>query len=55
MKEIQQETYGEPETVQQKDTKQTAAADLSKRLKDLHSINDVASFKGAVRITLLYP
>ncbi|TXG72442.1 hypothetical protein EZV62_001021 [Acer yangbiense] len=45
VKEIQQEVYAEPETVQQKDAKQTAAVDLSKRLKDLHSANDAASFK----------
>ncbi|KAF4347959.1 hypothetical protein CsatB_025562 [Cannabis sativa] len=45
VKEIQQEAYAEPETVQQKDAKQTAAADLSKRLKDLRSINDANSLK----------
>lgn len=46
VKEIQKEAYTEPETVQEKDVKQTAAADLSKRLKDLHSLNDAASLKG---------
>lgn len=46
VKEIEQEAYTEPETVQQKDTKQTAAVDLSKRLKDFRSINDAASLKG---------
>ncbi|OAY55478.1 uncharacterized protein LOC110610403 [Manihot esculenta] len=45
VKEIEQEAYTEPETVQQKDTKQTAAVDLSKRLKDFRSINDAASLK----------
>ncbi|KAJ9154091.1 hypothetical protein P3X46_027465 [Hevea brasiliensis] len=45
VKEIEQEAYAEPEVVQQKDTKQTAAVDLSKRLKDLRSINDAASLK----------
>ncbi|KAL5781580.1 hypothetical protein ACOSP7_006609 [Xanthoceras sorbifolium] len=45
VKEIQQEVYAEPETVQQKDAKQTAALGLSKRLKDLRSVNDAASFK----------
>ncbi|KAK2643780.1 hypothetical protein Ddye_018975 [Dipteronia dyeriana] len=47
VKEIQQEVYAEPETVQQKDAKQkqTAAVDLSKRLKDLRSVSDAASFK----------
>ncbi|KAJ9182351.1 hypothetical protein P3X46_006355 [Hevea brasiliensis] len=45
VKEIEQEAYAEPETVQQKDTKQTAAVDLSKRLKDFRSVNDPASLK----------
>ncbi|EXC27679.1 hypothetical protein L484_009703 [Morus notabilis] len=45
VKEIQQEAYVEPETVKVKDTKQTAAADLSKRLKDLRSFNDANSLK----------
>lgn len=46
VKEIEQEVYVEPETVQQQDMKQTAAVDLSKRLKDLRSANDAASLKG---------
>ncbi|XP_057998095.1 uncharacterized protein LOC131177136 [Hevea brasiliensis] len=45
VKEIEQEAYAEPETVQQKETKQTAAVDLSKRLKDFRSVNDPASLK----------
>ncbi|KAL5542440.1 hypothetical protein UlMin_010150 [Ulmus minor] len=45
VKEIQQEAYAEPEKVQEKDAKQTAAADLSKRLKDLHTLNDANSLK----------
>lgn len=32
--------------VQHKDKKQTAAVDLSKRLKDLRSLNDGSSLKG---------
>lgn len=51
MKEIEQEVYTEPETAQKKDTKQTAAVDLSKRLKDFHSLNDAASLKG---VSLFY-
>ncbi|KAG2727766.1 hypothetical protein I3843_01G171200 [Carya illinoinensis] len=43
--EIEQEAYAKPETVQQKDTKQTAAVDLSKRLKDFRSLNDAGSLK----------
>ncbi|XP_021290237.1 uncharacterized protein LOC110421092 [Herrania umbratica] len=45
VKEIQQEAYAEPETVQPNDAKQTAAVDLSKRLKDFRSLNDAASLK----------
>ncbi|XP_062108973.1 uncharacterized protein LOC133819686 [Humulus lupulus] len=45
VKEIQQEAYAEPESVEQKEAKQTAAADLSKRLKDFRSINDANSLK----------
>ncbi|KAG6766275.1 hypothetical protein POTOM_030348 [Populus tomentosa] len=45
IKEIEQEAYAEPETVQHKDMKQTAAVDLSKRLQDIRSVNDVSSFK----------
>lgn len=46
MREIEQEVYTEPETAQKKDTKLTAAVDLSKRLKDFRSLNDAASLKG---------
>lgn len=46
MREIQREASGEPETVQEKETRQTVAVDLSKRLKDLHSANDANSLKG---------
>ncbi|KAE8076134.1 hypothetical protein FH972_014800 [Carpinus fangiana] len=45
VREIEQEVYAEPETLQQKDTKQTAAVDLSKRLNDLRSFNDASSLK----------
>ncbi|KAL4643693.1 uncharacterized protein LOC142624269 [Castanea sativa] len=45
VREIEQEVYAQPETVQQKDSKQTAAVDLSKRLKDFRSVNDAASLK----------
>ncbi|GAV70448.1 hypothetical protein CFOL_v3_13946 [Cephalotus follicularis] len=45
VREIEQESYAEPETVQQKDTRQTAAVDLSKRLKDFRSLNDAANLK----------
>ncbi|KAI4345924.1 hypothetical protein L6164_013009 [Bauhinia variegata] len=45
VKEIQQEAYTEQEAVQKKETKQTAAVDLSKRLKDFRTLNDAASFK----------
>lgn len=45
MREIEQEVYTEPVTAQKKDTKQTAAVDLSKRLKDFRSLNDAASLK----------
>ncbi|KAF5452341.1 hypothetical protein F2P56_027348 [Juglans regia] len=43
--EIEQEAYAKPETVQQKDPKQTVAIDLSKRLKDFRSLNDAGSLK----------
>ena len=47
MKEIEQDGHAEPETVQQKDTKQTAAAvDLSKRLQDFRSLNNAYTLKG---------
>ncbi|KAF7807145.1 BAR domain-containing protein [Senna tora] len=45
VREIEQEANTEPEKVQQKDIKQTAAVDLSKRLKDFRSLNDAASLK----------
>ncbi|XP_007035305.2 PREDICTED: uncharacterized protein LOC18603339 [Theobroma cacao] len=45
VKGIQQEAYAEQETVQPNDAKQTAAVDLSKRLKDFRSLNDAASLK----------
>ncbi|XP_027366854.1 uncharacterized protein LOC113873080 [Abrus precatorius] len=45
VREIEQEVYTEPETAQKKDTKQTAAVDLSKRLKDFRTLNDAASLK----------
>ncbi|CAN1144821.1 hypothetical protein LINPERPRIM_LOCUS16838 [Linum perenne] len=47
VKEIEQESFAEPETVQQKETTtQTAAVDLSKRLKDFRTLNDAANMKG---------
>ncbi|KAJ7955500.1 putative Transmembrane protein [Quillaja saponaria] len=45
VREIEQEAYTKPRTVPKKDTKQTAAVDLSKRLKDFRSLNDAASIK----------
>ncbi|XP_020204030.1 uncharacterized protein LOC109789474 [Cajanus cajan] len=45
VREIEQEAYTEPEAAQKKDTKQTAAVDLSKRLKDFRSLNDATSLK----------
>ncbi|XP_021897024.1 uncharacterized protein LOC110814020 [Carica papaya] len=45
VREIQQEKYVEQETDQQNEAKQTAAIDLSKRLKDFRSLNDAASLK----------
>ncbi|KAK5805135.1 hir1 [Gossypium arboreum] len=45
VKEIQREAYIEPETIQPKDAKQTAAVDLSKRLQDFRSLNDASSLK----------
>ncbi|XP_044485705.1 uncharacterized protein LOC123211199 [Mangifera indica] len=45
VREIQQEVNTEPKNAQQKDAKQTAAVDLSNRLKDLHSANDAANLK----------
>ena len=43
VREITQEAYAEAEIVQVKDTKQTAAEGLSKRLKDSRSFSDAAS------------
>ncbi|XP_009341625.2 uncharacterized protein LOC103933656 [Pyrus x bretschneideri] len=45
VKEIQQETNAKPETVKENDARQTVAVGLSKRLKDLHSVNDATSVK----------
>ncbi|KAF1897439.1 hypothetical protein Lal_00035144 [Lupinus albus] len=45
VREIEQEVYTQPETAQKKDTKQTAAVGLSKRLKDFRSVNDAGSMK----------
>ncbi|RYR73886.1 hypothetical protein Ahy_A02g008445 [Arachis hypogaea] len=45
VREIEQDVYTESETAQKKDLKQTAAVDLSKRLKDIRSLNDAASLK----------
>lgn len=52
MREIEQEVYSEPEAAQKKDAKKTAAVDLSKRLKDLRSLNDAAGVKGVSRFPL---
>lgn len=45
MKEIEQEAYGEHGMATDEDPKQTAAVDLSKRLKDLRAGNDGSSQK----------
>ncbi|KAA0031943.1 uncharacterized protein E6C27_scaffold134G00220 [Cucumis melo var. makuwa] len=45
VREIQEEAYYETEAVQDKDSKQNAAIDLSKRLKDFRSLNDASSLK----------
>lgn len=45
VKEIEQEAYAEPETVQHKETKQTAALDLSKRLTNARTFSDAAGLK----------
>ncbi|KAG5227223.1 BAR domain-containing protein [Salix suchowensis] len=46
VKEIEQDGHAEPETAQQKDTRQTAAAvDLSKRLQDFRSLNNASTLK----------
>jgi hypothetical protein len=46
VKEIEQEAYGEHGMATDEDPKQTAAVDLSKRLKDLRAGNDGSSQKG---------
>lgn len=45
VREIQQEAYYGTQDVQEKDSKQNAAIDLSKRLKDFRSLNDASSLK----------
>ncbi|KAK9160513.1 hypothetical protein Syun_006854 [Stephania yunnanensis] len=45
IREIQQEAYTETEMVPRKVSKQTAALDLSKRLKDIRTLNDANSQK----------
>ncbi|KAK9664690.1 hypothetical protein RND81_14G061300 [Saponaria officinalis] len=45
VREIEQEINAESETVQHKETKQTAAFDLSKRLSNAHTFSDSASLK----------
>ncbi|XP_021721539.1 uncharacterized protein LOC110689119 [Chenopodium quinoa] len=44
VREIERESYAEPETVQHTETKQTAAVDLSKRL-NARTFTDAASIK----------
>lgn len=51
MKEIEQEAYGEHGMATDEDPKQTAAVDLSKRLKDLRAGNDGSSQKGLLQPT----
>ena len=51
MKEIEQEAYGEHGMATDEDPKQTAAIDLSKRLKDLRAGNDGSSQKGFLQLT----
>ena len=46
VREIEQEVTAEPDTVQHKETKQTAALDLSKRLTNARTFSDAASIKG---------
>jgi hypothetical protein len=46
VKAIEQEAYGEHGMATQEDPKQTAAVDLSNRLKDLRAGNDGSSQKG---------
>ncbi|XP_022138362.1 uncharacterized protein LOC111009555 [Momordica charantia] len=45
VREIEREAHYETEVVQEKDSKQNAAIDLSKRLKDFRSLNDASSLK----------
>ncbi|KAI8009502.1 hypothetical protein ACSBR2_012973 [Camellia fascicularis] len=45
VREIKQEAYIEPEPVQQKDIKQTAAVDLITRLNNFRSYSDTGSLK----------
>ncbi|CAN4120617.1 unnamed protein product [Withania somnifera] len=52
VKEIQKEAYIEPDPVQQKDAKQTAAVDLITRLNNYRSYSD----SGSVKVCLIqYP
>lgn len=44
--EIENEAYGEPEIVEQKDIKQTAAVNLVSRLNNFRSYSDPGSIKG---------
>uniref|UniRef100_A0A803LLS8 Uncharacterized protein n=1 Tax=Chenopodium quinoa TaxID=63459 RepID=A0A803LLS8_CHEQI len=53
VREIERESYAEPETVQHTETKQTAAVDLSKRL-NARTFTDAASIKGFCVIKLLF-
>ncbi|KAF2547746.1 hypothetical protein F2Q70_00019370 [Brassica cretica] len=45
VREIEHESSAGQETEQEKDVKQNAAVDLSKRLKDFRSLNDASSLK----------
>ncbi|KAK4749161.1 hypothetical protein SAY87_026610 [Trapa incisa] len=45
VREIEQEAYTELEAVLKNSIKQTAAVDLSKRLKDFRSFNDASNLK----------
>lgn len=54
VREIEREAHYETEVVQEKDSKQNAAIDLSKRLKDFRSLNDASSLKGTVFSALHY-
>ncbi|XP_059632289.1 uncharacterized protein LOC132274937 [Cornus florida] len=45
VREIEQEAYTEPELVQRKDTKETAAIDVMSRLNNIRSNSDAASLK----------